>query len=83
VAPPPGGSLFGGLPAPNVVPYSAPPTSPLNLIGKVEGWGIGPATTLRAVSLKVQSATGAQLQKLLRGLPDGLTYELFIEKEEG
>lgn len=84
-APPqPGGSsIFGGLSAPNVVQHSAPPTSPLNLIGKVEGWGIGPATTLRAVSLKVTCASGAQLQKLLRGLPDGLTYELNVEKEEG
>jgi hypothetical protein len=35
------------------------------------------------VNLRVATATGAQLQKLLRGLPDGLTYELTIEKEEG
>jgi hypothetical protein len=80
---PPGGSIFGGTPATNVVQHTAPPTSPLNLIGKVEGWGIGPATNVRAVSLKVAGATGAQLQKILRSLPDGLTYELNLEKEEG
>jgi hypothetical protein len=81
--PPPGGSIFGGTPPATVVHHTAPPTSPLNLIGKVEGWGIGPATNLRAVSIKVAGATGAQLQKLLRSLPDGLTYELNLEKEEG
>jgi hypothetical protein len=81
--PPPGGSIFGGTPPATVVHHTAPPTSPLNLIGKVEGWGIGPATNLRTVSVKVAGATGAQLQKLLRSLPDGLTYELNLEKEEG
>jgi hypothetical protein len=64
------------------VQCSAPPTSPLNLMGRVEGWGIGPATNVRQVTLKLQSATGSQLQKLLRSLPDGLTYELTLEKEE-
>lgn len=80
---PPGGTIFGGTPATAVVQHTALPTSPLNLIGKVEGWGIGPATNLRAVSVKVAGATGAQLQKILRSLPDGLTYELNLEKEEG
>jgi hypothetical protein len=82
VPPTPGGSIFGGPTGTSVVQHSAPATSPLNLLGKVEAWGIGPATTLRAVSLKLAGATGAQLQKLLRGLPDGLTYELNVEKEE-
>jgi hypothetical protein len=79
---PAGPSLFGGPPTAGVVQHSAAPTSPLNLLGKVEAWGIGPATTLRTVSVKVTGATGAQLQKLLRGLPDGLTYELNVEKDE-
>ena len=30
-----------------------PPTSPLNLIGKLEGWGIGPATQVAEVSIKI------------------------------
>jgi hypothetical protein len=66
-----------------VVQLSAPATSALNLIGKVEGWGIGPATAVREVNLKVTAATGAQLQKVLRALPDGLTYELTLKKDEG
>jgi hypothetical protein len=78
----PGSSIFEGSPPTSVVEHSAPATSPLNLLGKIEVWGIGPATTLRAVSVKVSGVTGAQLQKLLRGLPDGLTYELNVEKEE-
>jgi hypothetical protein len=80
-APPP---IFGGdSGAAILTPLHAPPTSPLNLIGKVEGWGIGPGASLRELSIKVGSLTGAQLQKLLRALPDGMTYELECKKEEG
>lgn len=64
------------------VPLASPATSALNLMGRVENWGIGPATNVRTVTVKVDSATGAQLQKLLRSLPDGMTYELSLEKEE-
>jgi hypothetical protein len=53
------------------------------LIGKAEGWGIGPGSSLHGLSIKVGALTGAQLQKLLRSLPDGMTYELSCEKEEG
>ena len=59
-----------------------PATSALNLIGKIETWGIGPATRLESVCLRVPTATGAQLQKLLRVLPDGVTYELSLKKEQ-
>jgi hypothetical protein len=58
-----------------------PPTSPLNLIGKLEGWGIGPATPVSQVTIKVSTATGAQLRELLKKLPDGMTFELSLEKE--
>jgi hypothetical protein len=54
----------------------------LNLIGKIEGWGIGPATRVADVSIKVSAATGAQLKELLRKLPEGMTFELNLEKEE-
>jgi len=30
----------------------------------------------------VSAATGAQLQNLLKKLPDGMTFELSLEKEE-
>ena len=59
-----------------------PATSPLNLIGKLEGWGIGPATQVAEVTIKVSSATGAQLKELLKKLPDGMTFELSLEKED-
>ena len=80
-----GATIFGGPPvaANNVVELSAPATSALNLIGKVEAWGIGPGTTVREVNLRVTASTGAQLQKVLRALPDGLTYELNLKKDEG
>jgi hypothetical protein len=61
---------------------SAPPTSSLNLLGKVESWGVGPGTPVHTVRITLATATGAQLQKLIRSLPDGLTYELSLEKEE-
>ncbi|BDE70845.1 DUF499 domain-containing protein [Delftia lacustris] len=82
------GGIFGGTnsTAKPRVPLSYPPTSPLNLIGKLEGWGIGPATPVAEVSIKVSAGqntqiTGAQLKELLKKLPDGMTFELSLEKE--
>jgi hypothetical protein len=77
--PPP---LFGGDRQSTYQPLYSPPTSALNLMGKVESWGVGPASAVRDLSLRIESLTGAQLQKLLKGLPDGLSYELNCEKEE-
>ena len=57
-------------------------TSSLNLIGKLESWGIGPATQVAEVAIKISAATGAQLKELLKKLPDGMTFELQLEKEE-
>jgi hypothetical protein len=59
-----------------------PATSPLNLIGKMENWGIGPATRVAEVSIKFPTATGAQLKELLKKLPEGMTFELNLEKED-
>jgi hypothetical protein len=47
----------------------------------VEAWGIGPATTVVNVALKIPKLTGAQLKKLLKELPDGFIYGLDLEKE--
>ena len=82
---PDGGDIFGGGTSSTTkprIPLSNPPTSPLNLIGKLEGWGIGPATPVAEVSIKVSAATGAQLKELLKKLPDGMTFELSLEKED-
>ena len=46
-------------------------TSALNHIGQLEAWGIGPATPVVNVNLKISSATGAQLKDILKKLPDG------------
>ncbi len=76
------GNLFGGSSVPAVrVPHSAQPTSGLNLLGQVESWGIKPATPVTNIALKVPKMTGAQLQQLLKHLPDGVTYGLDLEKE--
>ena len=83
---PGGGGIFGGgtlgTGSKPRIPLANPPTSPLNLIGKLEGWGIGPATQVAEVSIKVSAATGAQLKELLKKLADGMTFELSLEKEE-
>jgi hypothetical protein len=63
--------------------FNAPATSSLNLIGKLENWGIGASTQVSEVSIKVSSATGSQLKELLKKLPDGMTFELSLEKEDG
>lgn len=89
-ASPNGGDIFGGgtsAAARSRTSLSNPPTSPLNLIGKLEGWGIGPATPVAEVSIKVSAGqntqiTGAQLKELLKKLPDGMTFELSLEKED-
>lgn len=85
-----GGDIFGGGASTTTkprIPLSNPPTSPLNLIGKLESWGIGPATPVAEVSIKVSAGqntqiTGAQLKELLKKLPDGMTFELSLEKED-
>jgi len=108
---PNGGDIFSGGTSSTTkprIPFSNPPTSPLNLIGKLEGWGIGPASPVHGillistgsansrlvealkivgeinseVSIKVSAATGAQLKELLKKLPDGMTFELSLEKED-
>lgn len=74
------GDIFGGTTS--FTPFSTPATSALNLLGKVESWGISPGTQLQAMLLKVDNLTGAQLQDILKKLPDGMTYELGVEKED-
>ena len=79
------GGIFGGgttAEGKSRIALNNPPTSPLNLIGKLEGWGIGPATPVAEVSIKVSAATGAQLKELLKKLPDGMTFELSLEKDD-
>jgi hypothetical protein len=73
--------LFGGTS--KIRPLSTTgSTSALNLLGKVESWGISTGTQVQDVQLKVMTLTGAQLIELLKRLPDGITYELSLNKEE-
>ncbi|MGW3618615.1 DUF499 domain-containing protein [Micromonospora arida] len=84
ISTPPGGSIFGGGGATTTVRQlsTTGATSALNLLGKVETWGITPGTQVEDVQLKVANLTGAQLNDLLKKLPDGITYELTLNKED-
>lgn len=71
------------MPATLTTKLTADPTSGLNLLSRVaDTWLIGPATTVRNVSLRVDKLTGAQLQQLIKNLPDGLAYGLDVDKED-
>lgn len=80
--PPPAGG-GAGTHTPITTKLESAPTSGLNLLSRVvDTWHVGPATTVRNVSIKVEKLTGAQLQQLIRNLPDGLSYGLDADKEE-
>jgi len=58
------------------------PTSALNLSGRLESWGVNPGTQVQDAAISVTKMTGAQLAKLVKNLPDGLTYSLSIKRED-
>lgn len=73
-------SIFGR--GDSVTSHSSPATSPLNLLSKVEGWGIGKFTQVKKASVTIEGLTGSKLGELIKKLPDGLTYALDVEKED-
>jgi hypothetical protein len=80
---PPVSGLFGG-PTLGIMErkhLNAPNTSSLTLLGKLESWGINPGSQVHGCKLSIDKLTGAQLQELLKKLPDGITYSLDLEKE--
>lgn len=79
-AQPPGGAIF--QPPVGKTPLHADATSGLNLGAQVEKWGIGPGTQIENLRLRVGKLTGSQLTDLLRKLPDGMLYELDLERED-
>ena len=74
------GALFGGSGKVSEL-STVGATSALNLLGKVESWGIGTGTQVQDIRLKIAALTGAQLHELLKKLPEGITYELSLNKE--
>ena len=76
--PNPGGIFDGGA---GLTFHTNPATSPLNLLGKLEEWGIGAGMQVTSLSLKVDQLTGAQLQELINKLPDGMTYGIDLQKD--
>ncbi|MED4225398.1 DUF499 domain-containing protein [Neobacillus cucumis] len=72
---------FGVPSTTSLTRHASTATSALNLMGKAESWGINSGSSLKNVTFKVEKMTGAQLQKLLHSLPDGITYEINLDKE--
>jgi hypothetical protein len=77
--------IGSGSIAPAVTPAQptliSPANSPLNLLGTLEQWGIGGQTKTRSLRLSAEGLTGAQLQALLRKLPEG-KYVIELQKED-
>lgn len=67
-----------GDPTPSV-PYQIEETSPLNLIGKIENWGIDKQTPLTRVVLTFTNSNGAQLSDILKKLPEDSRCTLNFE----
>lgn len=80
---PTGLGLFGGTSSGirDRMRLNAPATSSLNLLGKLEGWGINAGSQVYGCKVSIDKLTGAQLQELLKKLPDGITYSLDLEKD--
>lgn len=74
-------NIFDGATNRPRITLTNPATSPLNLIGKLEGWNIGAATPVKEVTIKIAEANGAQVKDILKRLPDGMTFEISLEKE--
>lgn len=75
------GGIFGGGSA-SRVSVNIPATSALNLLGRIESQGIKAGTQLHDLQLKVDKLTGSQLQDMIRKLPDGMTYEIELDKDQ-
>jgi len=76
------GGLFGGARTKSKTPFSSDITSSLSLLGKLESWGITPGVKVSNVKVSIENLTGAQLQDLIKKLPDGVSYALNLEKED-
>lgn len=86
------GGNGGGTVAPIVFPpavtvsktittHTAEATAPLNLVGKLEGWGIQAGTKVPSVTLTLSDLSGAQVRDLVKKLPDAYKFSLAIDKE--
>jgi hypothetical protein len=54
-------------------------TSSLNLLGKIEGWGIGPASVIRKARVGTTKLNIAQLKKAIEGVPEGSNIDFVLE----
>jgi len=58
---------------------SCPATSPLNLAGRMDAWGIAPDTVIDKISLSTTDVTGADLKIILSKLPENVSYTLDVQ----
>lgn len=67
----------------STTPFASSATSPLILIDKLEKWGINPTTQVFNIALNLSVANGSQLVKLIKNLPEGMVFEISLEREDG
>ena len=95
VSPSPGPGITGGGSSPiNIFEVDPPgqksykprvvetPTSSLNLVGHLESWQVKAGTRVKNVTVTISDATGAQVEALLKKLPDGMVYGLQLDAED-
>jgi hypothetical protein len=78
----PGGLFGGGSGFKPKTPVKIERMSSLSLLGKMETYGINAGAKVSNVSISIDNLTGAQLQELIKKLPDGVHYGLNLEKED-
>lgn len=55
-------------------------TTAINLLGRLEAWGIQNQSALQSLRLRCDKLSGEQLKALVSKLPPGLTFDLEIDK---
>jgi hypothetical protein len=73
--------IFGGSAVKPRTTYNAPPAAPINLLGKLESWGINVDTPVHNLCLSIAHLSGAQIRDILKKLPDGVACGIDLEKE--
>lgn len=80
--PTPTGAPTTPAPSAAAIPFSTEQAAnALNLLARIEKWGIQRETKVGAVTVGVDQLTGEQLARLIKSLPEGMNFHLSLRKE--